>query len=162
MQVWIETMLVNLGYILMIEINDAYFYISVGVAALCLLLFGKLIATYLVGSQKGITLIFIGMLIPLGLIVVGLSLADLYLAHHITNETLQLVVKIITGLSFFLFIGVYLAKLFFSVEWGKSLSAIILTYGMTFACLFLTKSGIETFTSQASFIDKHKEKHVQE
>ena len=85
MQVWIETMLVNLGYILMIEINDAYFYISVGVAALCLLLFGKLIATYLVGSEKGITLIFIGMLIPLGLIVVGLSLADLYLAHHITN-----------------------------------------------------------------------------
>mgnify|MGYP001043393841 FL=1 len=162
MQAWIETLLVNLGYILMIEPTGVHFYILSGVAAGSFLIFGKLIAAYLVGSEKGFLLVFIGMLIPLILIVAGLTLADLYLVHHIKNDTWQLVVKISTGTALFLFIGVYLAKLFFSIEWGKSLAAIILTYGITFAGLFLTKSGIEAFSFGASVVDKYEENRAKE
>ena len=162
MQAWIDTVLVNLGYLFMIEPTGVHFYILSGVAAACLLIFGKLIATYLVGSEKGFLFVFIGMLIPLILIVAGLTLADLYLLHNIKNDTWQLVVKISTGLAFFLFLGVYLAKLFLSIEWGKSLAAIILTYGITFAGLFLTKSGIDAFSSGAAAVDKYQEKRAQE
>lgn len=162
MQAWIETVRVNLGYMLMIEPVGVHFYILSSVAATCFLLFGKLIATYLVGSNRGFILVFLGMVIPLILIVLGLTVGDLYLVPHIKNDTWQLVAKIGTGLSLFLIIGVFIAKLFFNIEWGKSLAAIILTYGITFAGLFLTKSGIEAFSSGASAVDKYQEKRAQE
>ena len=44
MQAWIDTVLVNLGYLFMIEPTGVHFYILSGVAAACLLIFGKLIA----------------------------------------------------------------------------------------------------------------------
>ena len=58
MQAWIDTVLVNLGYLFMIEPTGVHFYILSGVVAACLLIFGKLIATYLVGSEKGFLFVF--------------------------------------------------------------------------------------------------------
>ena len=162
MQAWLDTVMANLGYILMIEPVGVHFYVISGVAAVCFIFFGKLIATYLVGSNKGFILVFLGMLLPLVLIVLGLTVADLYLIHHLKNDTLQIVVKISSGMVLFLLLGVYLAKLFLDIGWGKSLAAIILTYGVTFAGLFLTKSGLEAFSSGASAVDKYQEKRIQE
>ncbi len=162
MQIWLDTLKANLGIILMTELVGVDFYILSGVAAGCLIIFGKLIASALVDSKQNIMLVFIGMLVPTVFLVLGLTTADIYIVHHLENETLQIVVKLASGIGLLLLIGVQLGKIFLDVSWGKTLAAIILTYAITFAGLFLTQSGLEAFSIGARSVDKHQEKRIQE
>ncbi len=144
METWIEAVKAVIGQLLFLSPEGPHFWTLLLVGAGAILLFGKLIASFVVGSKRGIILVFLGLVLSFLVVVAGLSAFDIYMADHITSESFQVALKTALGFIIFLAIGVYLVKVFLDVSWGMSLAALILTFSLTLGCIYLTSQGIES------------------
>ncbi len=143
METWIETVKTVLGQLLFVAPDGPHFNTLLLVGAGSIMLFGKLIASFVVRSKQGFVLVFLGMILTFVVIVAGLSAYDIYLVEKIDSETFQVVVKAVLGILLLLSAGVCLAKVFLKVSWGMSLAALILTSAATLGCIYMTSEGID-------------------
>ncbi len=143
METWIDAVKTVLGQLLFLAPDGPHFNTLLMVGAGAILLFGKLIASFVVGSKQGFILVFLGMIISFAAVVAGLSAYDIYLAERISSETFQVVLKTTLGILLFLGVGVYLTKVFMKVSWGMSLAALILTAAVSLGCIYMTSEGID-------------------
>ncbi len=121
------------------------------------MLFGKLIASFVVGSKQGFILVFLGMILTFAVIVAGLSAYDIYLVEKIASETIQIVLKTTLGIILFLLAGVYLTKVFMKVSWGMSLVALILTFAVCLGCIYMTSEGIKAMAGGFQAVEDKNE-----
>ena len=144
METWIDTVKTVLGQLLFLAPEEPHFNTLLLVGAGSIMLFGKLIASYVVGSKRGFMLVFLGMVLSFVVVVAGLSAYDIYLVEKIASETFQVALKTALGIILFSLVGVYLVKVFLDVSWGMSLAALILTFALSLGCIYLTSQGIDS------------------
>ncbi len=157
METWIEAIKTVVEQLLFLAPDGPHFNILLMVGGGAVLIFGKLIASFVVGSKRGFILVFLGMALSLVVVVAGLAAYDIYLVERFSSETVQVAVKTALGIILFLGIGVCLAKVFMDVSWGMSLAALILTFAASLGCVYLTSQGIDSVAGGFEAIEDKNE-----
>ena len=142
--------------IFMVEPGTTNIIILLGLSLGAMLLFGKPIAVHVCGGKSGWVASFLGMALPVTVLILGLAAFDLYFPGQIDSNTWKMVAKISSGLVLFLLGGLLTGKFLLRISFVKSLIAVILTCALAYAFMYMGKYGLEAFAAGSKKADSYR------
>ncbi len=155
METWIEASKQALSTILRAEAGSTAFTVLIIAAVSSLFLFGKIIATHIVQSKRGWIPVFLGMLLPALIAIVGLAASDLYILDQISSKAAQTTVQIAVPLVLLLLSGVLLGRKLLDVQWIQTLIALLLTFAVTSCCVAMINYGMAAFSKGSGVVEEY-------